>query len=57
MARCAVATEGVAIVGDPKIAAGECLLETSVGRVELGVGPQMDELERGFDDLLQRQEA
>jgi flagellar assembly protein FliH len=42
------------ISGDPKLAAGECVLETRVGRVELGVGAQLEEIEKGFFDLLQQ---
>ena len=29
---------------------GECVLETSVGKVELGVRAQLEEIERGFFD-------
>jgi flagellar assembly protein FliH len=42
----------VSVVGDQRLAAGECVLETSVGRVELGVKAQLQEIERGFFDLL-----
>ena len=34
---------------------GECVLETTVGRVELGVEVQVAEIERGFGDLIRRQ--
>ena len=34
--------------------AGECVLETSVGKVELGVSAQLEEIEKGFFDLLQQ---
>lgn len=47
----------VRLVGDEKLAAGECVLDTSVGRVELGVGAQLAEVERGFFDLLQQRPA
>jgi flagellar assembly protein FliH len=51
----ALASEGsLVIYDDEHIAAGEPVLETSVGRVELGIEPQMQEMERGFDELLQR---
>ena len=40
-------------VGD-QLGAGEYLLETNLGRMELGIDPQLDEVERGFDELLQR---
>ena len=44
----------VTVVADPNIQAGECLLETSVGRVDLGIQAQLEEIERGFFDLLQQ---
>jgi flagellar assembly protein FliH len=45
------------IVGDERLSAGECVLETNVGRVELGVSAQLEEIERGFFDLMQRRPA
>jgi flagellar assembly protein FliH len=45
------------IVGDERLAAGECVLETNVGRVELGVSTQLEEIERGFFDLIQQRPA
>jgi flagellar assembly protein FliH len=45
------------LVGDERLGAGECLLETNVGRVELGVSAQLEEIERGFFDLLQQRPA
>lgn len=45
----------VTVVGDAHLEAGECVLETDVGRVELGVQVQVAEIERGFGDLLRRQ--
>ena len=47
----------VEVVGDELITAGECVLETSVGRVELGVRPQMEEVSLTFADLSDRREA
>ena len=47
----------VQIVGDERLAAGECVLDTNVGRVELGVSIQLEEIERGFFDLMQRRPA
>lgn len=44
----------VQLVGDEEMQAGECGIETNVGRVELGVGAQLEEIERGFFDLLQQ---
>ena len=45
------------LVGDEQLGAGECVLETNVGRVELGVSAQLEEIERGFFDLLQQRPA
>jgi flagellar assembly protein FliH len=45
----------VEVVGDETLADGECVLETQVGRVELGPEAQMEEVERGFGELLQEQ--
>jgi flagellar assembly protein FliH len=47
----------VQIVGDERLAAGECVLDTNVGRVELGVSTQLEEIERGFFDLMQKRPA
>jgi flagellar assembly protein FliH len=44
----------VQLVADERMLAGECVLETNVGRVELGVSAQLEEIEKGFFDLLQR---
>ncbi len=43
------------VVGDEQMADGECVLETNVGRVELGADAQMEEVERGFGELMQEQ--
>jgi flagellar assembly protein FliH len=45
------------IVGDERLSAGECMLDTNVGRVELGVSAQLEEIERGFFDLMQQRPA
>jgi flagellar assembly protein FliH len=45
------------IVGDERLSAGECVLDTTVGRVELGVSAQLEEIERGFFDLMQQRPA
>jgi flagellar assembly protein FliH len=45
------------IVGDERLAAGQCVLETNVGRIELGVSAQLEEIERGFFDLIQQRPA
>ena len=47
----------VRIIGDETKARGECVLETSVGTVELGIAAQLGEIERGFFDLMQRRPA
>lgn len=47
--------DGITVVGDERMPAGDCVLETSLGNVELGVEIQMAEVERGFGELLQGQ--
>jgi flagellar assembly protein FliH len=47
----------VTVIGDANLGRRECLLETSVGRVELGVMAQLQEIERGFFDLLGQRPA
>ncbi len=47
----------VEVFGEERMAAGECVLETSVGRVELGARAQTEEIERGFAELLERKGA
>lgn len=42
------------VTGDERLSAGECVLETKVGTVEMGVSAQLAEIERGFFDLLQQ---
>jgi flagellar assembly protein FliH len=45
------------VLGDDRLSAGECVLETNVGTVELGVEAQLAEIERGFFDLMQQRPA
>ena len=45
------------VVGDERLSAGECVLDTNVGRVELGVSAQLEEIERGFFDLMEQRPA
>lgn len=45
------------IVGDERLSAEECVLETNVGKVQLGVSTQLKEIERGFFDLMQQRPA
>jgi flagellar assembly protein FliH len=47
----------VLVVEDIKLSPVEMVLETSVGRVELGVRAQLKEIERGFFDLLEKRPA
>jgi flagellar assembly protein FliH len=47
--------EKVEVVGDERMARGDCVLETKVGVVELGLDVQMDEVDRGFGELMQEQ--
>jgi flagellar assembly protein FliH len=47
----------VQLAADERMIAGECVLETNVGKVELGVSAQLEEIEKGFFDLLQRRLA
>jgi flagellar assembly protein FliH len=42
------------ILEDPSLSAGECLLGTELGTIELGVRAQLEEIEKGFFDLLDR---
>ena len=49
--------ESLKIVADGRLDAGECVLDTNVGRVELGVSAQLEEIERGFFDLMQQRPA
>ena len=43
----------VTVVGDDTLVRGDCVLETTVGRVEFGIDVQMGEIRRGFEELLQ----
>jgi flagellar assembly protein FliH len=47
----------VQLVGDVRLGVGECILETTVGKVELGIHAQLEEIEKGFFDLLQQRPA
>lgn len=44
------------LIADPRLKTGECLLETKLGSVDLGVKSQLAEIERGFFDLLEQRE-
>ena len=51
------AAERPEVLGDAGLGRGECVLETKMGTVELGVNEQLVEIERGFFDLLQHRPA
>jgi flagellar assembly protein FliH len=53
----AMQRDEVSVVSDNRLAVGECVLETSVGRVELGVQAQLEEVGKGFFDLLAQRPA
>lgn len=40
------------VIADSALGPGECVLETKLGTVELGVRAQLEEIEKGFFDLL-----
>jgi flagellar assembly protein FliH len=40
------------IAGDSSLRPGQCHLETHMGSVDLGIAAQLEEIERGFFDLL-----
>jgi flagellar assembly protein FliH len=42
------------VEGDELLDAGDCVLDTNIGKVELGVSAQLEEIERGFFDLMQQ---
>jgi len=44
----------VEVIGDEAMALDDLVLESQVGRVELGVPVQLKEIEKGFFDLLQK---
>ena len=45
----------VKVIADDRVGPGEVVLETGIGRVELGVEMQLAEIERGFRELMHRQ--
>jgi flagellar assembly protein FliH len=51
------AESSLQILGDERLGAGDCVINTNVGTVELGVDAQLQEIERGFFDLMQRRPA
>jgi flagellar assembly protein FliH len=51
------ASERPRVVADARLMRGECVLETTMGTVELGVKVQLEEIEKGFFDLLNHRPA
>ena len=45
------------VLEDPSLSPGECVLVTELGTIELGVRAQLQEIEKGFFDLLDRKPA
>ncbi|WP_446742347.1 FliH/SctL family protein [Silvibacterium acidisoli] len=45
------------LVSDERMQAGECVIESHLGTVDLGVRAQLAEVERGFFDLLSHRDA
>lgn len=44
----------VSVMSDGQLVTGDAVLETAVGRVQMGVRDQLKEIERGFFDLLEK---
>ncbi|HWF90932.1 MAG TPA: FliH/SctL family protein [Terriglobales bacterium] len=51
------ARPGVQIVEDPTLKPMECVLETEVGSAAMGIDTQLQEIEKGFFDLLAQRPA
>jgi flagellar assembly protein FliH len=47
-------TEQISIVGDPTLARGALVLDTQQGQVDASVDAQLEEIERGLTDALDR---
>ena len=45
------------VAEDPGVALDQCVLQTALGTTELGVGPQLKEIEQGLLDLLAKRPA
>ena len=45
------------LVADHNLTKGECVLETRMGTIDLGIRAQLKEIERGFFDLMRRRPA
>lgn len=44
----------ILVTEDARIAVDDCVLETRIGRIDLGLAVQMQEIQRRFDDLMMR---
>jgi flagellar assembly protein FliH len=44
----------IEVVADPGLAPGSVVLESERGTLDASVGTQLDEIERGFADLVRR---
>jgi len=53
----ATKTSGIEVRGDAKLVSGDVVLEAAGGVAELGVRAQLEEVERGFFDLLAKRPA
>jgi flagellar assembly protein FliH len=42
------------LVGDHNLSRGDCVVETRMGTIDLGIRAQLKEIERGFFDLMRR---
>jgi flagellar assembly protein FliH len=51
------ARERPSVLADPRLQAGECVIESQMGTIELSVETQLEEIERGFFDLLHQRLA
>ncbi len=45
------------LIGDERLSSGDCVLESNAGCMNLGVASQLNEIERGFFDLLEKKPA
>jgi flagellar assembly protein FliH len=49
--------DAITVIADKRLEPEELVLQTSVGKVELGISAQLSEIERGFFDLLKKRPA
>jgi len=48
---------GVEIAADPSLPAGSAIFETSRGELDASVSTQLDEIQRGFADVVRRRKS